>query len=75
VEGPLLPYHRHPLSQLPGDDGEDRMEQVRRGQGRALRPMHDALRVRTIGGNRGRKELEGYLGDDSVEHDVALLAT
>jgi hypothetical protein len=35
--------------------------------------VHDALRLRAFGGNRGGEELEGYLGDGAVEHDLGHL--
>ena len=50
-----------------------RVGQVRGRQGRALRPVHDALRLRAVGGNRGGEELEGHLGDGALEHDLDSL--
>ena len=70
MEGALLPHYRHPLSELQGDDGKDRLGQIRGRQGHPLRPMHDALRFRAHGCTRDRQELEGYCGDDDLEFDV-----
>ncbi len=52
LAGPLLPDRGHPLPHFCRHDAEDPVGGLRGGPGPALRPVHDAFRVRAHGGAR-----------------------